>query len=117
MRDNCKIINRISDDEKTVFIGPRKLSVGHPQDKTLRKLYLYTDADVEKIDQLIEYLLSINTTVAWTTEDKLYQAIDINTYCNKFYKNNLTFLSFRAITHNTGGKIEYERCNLCTILK
>ncbi|MFQ9820699.1 MAG: hypothetical protein ACLRXK_05820 [Acutalibacteraceae bacterium] len=80
LRDNCKIINRISDDEKTVFIGPRKLSVGHPQDKTLRKLYLYTDADVEKIDQLIEYLLSINTTVAWTTEDKLYQAIDINTY-------------------------------------
>lgn len=48
LRDNCKIINRISDDEKTVFIGPRKLSVGHPQDKTLRKLYLYTDADVEK---------------------------------------------------------------------
>lgn len=80
LRDNCKIINRISDDEKTVFIGPRKLSVGHPQDKTLRKLYLYTDADVEKIDQLIEYLLSINTTVAWTTEDNLYQAIDINTY-------------------------------------
>ena len=68
LRDNCRIINRISDDEKTVFIGPRKLSVGH------------TDADVEKIDQLIEYLLSINTTVAWTTEDQLYQAIDINTY-------------------------------------
>lgn len=22
----------------------------------------------------------------------------------------MTFLSFRAITHNTGGKIEYERC-------
>lgn len=34
----------------------------------------------KKIDQLIEYLLSINTTVAWTTEDQLYQAIDINTY-------------------------------------
>ena len=29
----------------------------------------------------------------------------------------LTFLLFRVITHHTGGKIEYERCNLCTILK
>ena len=25
----------------------------------------------------------------------------------------LTFLLFRVITHNTGGKIEHERCNLC----
>lgn len=80
LRNNCAIINKISDDEKTVFIGPRKLSVGHPQDKTLRKLYLYTDADVKKIDKLIKHLLSVNTTIAWTTENNLYQAGDINTY-------------------------------------
>lgn len=80
LRNNCNIINRISDDERTVFIGPRRLTVGHPQDKTLRKLYLYTDAKAEEIDKLIKYLLKTNTTVAWTTEDNFDEAGDINAF-------------------------------------
>ncbi|ALP38218.1 hypothetical protein ASL14_20620 [Paenibacillus sp. IHB B 3084] len=41
-----------------------------PQDKTLRKLYVYTDGAVEDIAELIQLLKKFNMTVAWTTKDK-----------------------------------------------
>lgn len=41
-----------------------------PQDKTLRKLYVYTDGNVEDIAELIQLLKKFNMTVAWTTKDK-----------------------------------------------
>ena len=55
LRENRKIISSldvVDEAKKTVLIGDKHLSVGKPQDKTLRKLYLYTDADVKDIDEL-----------------------------------------------------------------
>ncbi|WP_142414410.1 hypothetical protein [Hathewaya massiliensis] len=80
LRDNCNIIrtlNVIDESDKTVLIGQRKLSVGTPQDKTLRKLYMYTNSSVEDINELIRLLKKINMTVAWTTEQNRYREADI----------------------------------------
>ena len=59
------------------------LSVGNPRDKTLRKLYLYTDADPKDIDVLITLLKKFNRTVAWTTEDNNSKAADIHKLISK----------------------------------
>ena len=62
LRENRKIISSldvVDEAKKTVLIGDKHLSVGKPQDKTLRKLYLYTDADVKDIDELIKILYLI----------------------------------------------------------
>ena len=80
LRSNRNIISLlgvVDETEKTVLIGDKRLSVGKPQDKTLRKLYLYTDADVKDIDVLIKLLKKFNRTVAWTTEDNKYKSADI----------------------------------------
>ncbi len=80
LRDNCNIIrtlNVIDESDKTVLIGERKLSVGTPQDKTLRKLYMYTSSSVEDITELIRLLKIMNMTVAWTTEENRYREADI----------------------------------------
>lgn len=80
LRDNKKIIASlgvVDEVEKTVLIGDKYLSVGKPQDKTLRKLYLYTDANPHDIDELIILLKKFNRTVAWTTEDKNKKSADI----------------------------------------
>lgn len=82
--NNSSIVNYISDDEKTVLIGPRTLTKGKPQDKTLRKLYLYTKADANDIDRLIDFLVKVNTTVAWTTVNNTTRAVDIYDYIKKF---------------------------------
>lgn len=80
MRRNRNLLPHdiVDDNDKTVLIGDKHLSVGTPQDKTLRKLYLYTNANPGHIDELIKLLKKFNRTVAWTTEDKRYQAVDIN---------------------------------------
>ncbi|MCY6354412.1 hypothetical protein [Clostridium sp. ZS2-4] len=80
LRDNCSIIrtlNVIDESDKTVLIGERKLSVGTPQDKTLRKLYMYTNSIIEDITELIRLLKKMNMTVAWTTEENRYREPDI----------------------------------------
>ena len=80
LRKNRNIVNRlniIDDADKTVLIGEKRLAVGSPQDKTLRKLYMYTNARVEDIDELIELLKKMNMTVAWTTENNRYREADI----------------------------------------
>lgn len=80
LRENRNIVSSlgvIDEAEKTVLIGDKLLSVGKPQDKTLRKLYLYTDADVKDIDELIKLLKKLNRTVAWTTERNNYRSVDI----------------------------------------
>ena len=46
----------------------------------LRKMYLYLDADYDKISKLIDDLKTKNMTVAWTTEDKRDMAADINEF-------------------------------------
>jgi hypothetical protein len=80
LRDNCNIIRRlnvIDESDKTVLIGERKLSVGTPQDKTLRKLYMYTSSSAEDITELIRLLKKMNMTVAWTTEENRYREANI----------------------------------------
>ena len=62
---------------KSILVGPRRLTKGTPRDKTLRKLYLYTDYDSDEVDRLIDYLKATNMTVAWTTPDKADKAADI----------------------------------------
>lgn len=73
LRQNCDTIrslNVIDEADKTVLIGERKLTKGKPQDKTLRKLYMYTDGDPQDIALLIELLKKANMTVAWTSSSK-----------------------------------------------
>lgn len=85
LRDNKSIIrtlNVVDESEKTVLIGDRHLSIGTPQDKTLRKLYLYTDANPKDVTDLIKLLKKLNRTVAWTTEDNNYRVADIREMIN-----------------------------------
>ena len=84
LRNNRNIIRAIAIDEndKTVLIGTKKLSQGEPQDKTLRKLYMYTEGNPETVTDLIKKLKNANMTVAWTTEDQRYRAADINAMIN-----------------------------------
>lgn len=86
LRNNKNIIRSlgvIDEAEKTILIGDKHLSVGSPKDKTLRKLYLYTDADPKDIDVLITLLKKFNRTVAWTTEDNNSKAADIHKLISK----------------------------------
>ena len=86
LRSNKDIIsplNVIDEAKKTVLIGEHKLPNGQtPQDKTLRKLYMYTDGDVDDISTLIVHLKNSNRTVAWTTPDKKLKAMDIRKIIN-----------------------------------
>lgn len=79
-KENKKIIrslNVIDEPEKTVLIGPKKVHNGHPRERTLRKLYLYVDADYKVIYEYIEILKLQNKTIAWTTPDKRKESADI----------------------------------------
>lgn len=84
LRENREIIREIAieDIEKTVLIGTRALSKGKPQDKTLRKLYMYTEESEEVITEFIKNLKKANMTVAWTTEEQRFRAADINAMIN-----------------------------------
>lgn len=84
LRDNRNIIRTVGIDEieKTVLIGTKVLSKGKPQDKTLRKLYMYTEESETVITELIKNLKKANMTVAWTTEEQRFKAADINAMIN-----------------------------------
>ena len=61
------------------MVGPVKLPGNRsPRDRTLRKLYVYTDADIKDIDEFIVILKRHNMTVAWTTKANKEKAADIN---------------------------------------
>ncbi|MGQ4677668.1 hypothetical protein [Paenibacillus polymyxa] len=74
LRKNRSIISElkvVDEADKTVLKHEVKLPENKkPQDKTLRKLYVYTDGAVEDIAELIQLLKKFNMTVAWTTKDK-----------------------------------------------
>ena len=84
LRDNRNIIRTVGIDEieKTVLIGTKVLSKGKPQDRTLRKLYMYTEESETVITELIKNLKKANMTVAWTTEEQRFKAADINAMIN-----------------------------------
>lgn len=80
LQEGIKHVPSIVDESlKSILVGPRRLTKGTPRDKTLRKLYLYTDYDSDEVDRLIDYLKATNMTVAWTTPDKADKAADIFT--------------------------------------
>lgn len=76
-RDIISSLNVIDGSDKTVLITDKKVAVGTPRDKTLRKLYMYTNASYEDITELIRVLKKMNRTVAWTTEENRYRESDI----------------------------------------
>ncbi len=84
LRNNRDIIKRVAIDDidKTVLIGTKLLSRGKPQDKTLRKLYMFTEESESIITEFISNLKKANMTVAWTTEDQRFRVVDINSLVN-----------------------------------
>ena len=84
LRNNRNIIRTVGIDEieKTVLIGTKVLSKGKPQDRTLRKLYMYTEESETVITEFIKNLKKANMTVAWTTEEQRFRAADINAMIN-----------------------------------
>ena len=84
LRNNREVIKKVSinDIDKTVLIGTKTLSKGKPQDKTLRKLYMFTEESESIITEFIRNLKKANMTVAWTTEEQRFRAADINALIN-----------------------------------
>lgn len=84
LRNNRDVIQNvaINDIDKTVLIGTKTLPKGKPQDKTLRKLYMFTEESESIITEFISNLKNTNMTVAWTTEDQRFKAADINSLIN-----------------------------------
>ena len=76
-RQKISSLDVVDEAKKTVLIGDNDFSVGKPQDMTLLHLYIYTDADVKDIDELIKLLKTFNRTVAWTTEDNNHKSANI----------------------------------------
>lgn len=77
-QNTIKKLDVLDEADKSVLIGLKHLTVGKPQDKTLRKLYLYTDNSSDEINSLIRLLKSTNHTVRWTTEDNKDKAVKLN---------------------------------------
>lgn len=81
IRENKSTINSLNpvdEPERTVLIGIRRVPEGRsPRDKTLRKLYFYTEGSSSDITKLIDLLKKTNMTVAWTTEDNREEATSI----------------------------------------
>jgi len=64
--------NIIDQADRTILMGIKKLPIGKkPQDKTLRKLYLYTNGDERVLTNLIQALKDTNITLAWTNDDQI----------------------------------------------
>ena len=90
-RANLDLIQKNSDlskkliDEanKTVLLCEVRLpKTKTPRMKTLRKLYFYTKADPNDIDNLISRLKKANITVAWTTPDSNTSSKDVQELIN-----------------------------------
>lgn len=62
-----RTVNLVDEEDKIYLLGPRKLSEDrHPREKTIRKLYLYVEAEPRLIKNFIEHLRKNNMTLAWT---------------------------------------------------
>lgn len=69
-REIIKPLNVVDEKDKTVLKYEKRLPKGQtPQDKTLRKLYIYTDSSHSDISELICILKKFNITVCWTTKE------------------------------------------------
>ncbi len=60
----------VDENDKIYLMYPKVLPKNmKPQEKTLRKLYLYTNGNSNEISELINYLKRMNTTVCWTADE------------------------------------------------
>lgn len=53
--------------ERSVLIGPKKITNGQPRYRTLSKLYMFTDGTPETVGKLIHELVKRGITLSWTT--------------------------------------------------
>ncbi|MEY2340935.1 hypothetical protein AB4090_02360 [Acidithiobacillus sp. IBUN Pt1247-S3] len=75
LRENFPVVNRkykiVDDAEKTHLIGPRLLPPDkHPREQTLRKLYIFIEADKDTVGKFISILKQKNVTLAWSSKEK-----------------------------------------------
>ncbi|EJB8439024.1 hypothetical protein MW344_003612 [Vibrio parahaemolyticus] len=76
LRDAAPTVSRtysiIDDADKIYLLGLKNLPDGSsPREKTLRKLYLYVEAEPETIDMFILQLKRQNKTLRWTSDPNL----------------------------------------------
>ncbi|WP_027955746.1 hypothetical protein [Halobacillus kuroshimensis] len=68
IKGNVSIVNKtgaIDEGDKVHLLSIKKVSNGKPQDKTLRKLYMYTKNNPSDIESLIKILKQVNYTTVW----------------------------------------------------
>jgi len=66
---NKKIPNILNENDKTILFGIIRLPPNNePQEKTLRKLYIFVNSDENTISELIKLLKLKNITLAWTND-------------------------------------------------
>ncbi|KRF55011.1 hypothetical protein ASG98_17975 [Bacillus sp. Soil531] len=85
MRENSSAINQtgaIDEVEKIYLLSIKKLNIGTPQDKTLRKLYMYTENNSKDIDLFIKVLKKVNYTTVWGTT-KPQKNVNIQDWINR----------------------------------
>ncbi|QGU86668.1 hypothetical protein [Erwinia sorbitola] len=69
VRDELK--DTVDEAERTILIGVIKLPDNKkPQDKTLRKLYIFTNSTAEDINDFIKVLKENNHTLKWTDDQE-----------------------------------------------
>ncbi|MBN1970393.1 MAG: hypothetical protein JW870_13580 [Candidatus Delongbacteria bacterium] len=60
----------VDENDKIYLMYPKVLPKNmKPQEKTLRKLYLYINGNSNEISELINYLKRMNTTVCWNADE------------------------------------------------
>lgn len=68
VKDNLKKV--VENANRTTLMGIKRLPEGmNPQDKTLRKLYIYTNGSADVITALINALKKARVTLAWTDRE------------------------------------------------
>lgn len=85
MRENKDIViqtGAIDEAKKIYFASIKKLSVGTPKDKTLRKLYMYTEHNPKDIELLIKLLKKMNYTTVWFA-DRPNKDVNIQDWINR----------------------------------
>ena len=72
-RDNKEVIvenlpSVFEEGERTILRGIVRLNERHPRERTLRKLFLYSNDDVHTISKFIDFLKKNNMTLSWTNK-------------------------------------------------
>lgn len=90
-RDTINGISPVDERDKTEFDGLLQLEKGvkRPRDKTLRKLYMYTNTKPEVVSEFIKILKSRNMTIRWTTPDRKRQGVNIESFLREMRRGSV----------------------------